>query len=165
MRILLVDDHEIVRKGLRVAARRRARSRGGGRGRHRRRSPSPGRLRLSRRGRPGCSSSRRIRGRGMPGHPLGLPRRQGADADLVRRRGGADVGHPGRGIRLPSEADRLGCPARQPAADRSGRVLDRPGDGGQALLGSARRRPLLRSFARQALRPGAQSPRSDHRGA
>ena len=123
LRLLVVDDHEVVRQGLVALLERRDALPGRRRGRHRR-GGARRRPALSagsrRHGRP---PARRLGHRGLPRDPGRAPGHPGRHADELPRRGGRPRGDRRRRQRLPPQADpgprpRLGPRGRRPRASR-----------------------------------------------
>ena len=152
LRVFLVDDHEIVRSGLRsmleaegdievvgeAGTAAEATTRGVALG------PDVAVLDVRLPDGDGIEVCRELRSR--------LPEAPVPDVDLVRRRRGSLCRHHGRSVRLRAQADPRHRPRRRRASSRAGRVAHRPFDDKAGL-----RPPPRRADARRTARHGSRT--------
>ena len=147
VRVLIADDHGIVRSGLRMLLERQDGHRGDRRGLRRRRGPRHGDPRAPRPGDPRRQDAEADRPAGDARDPRAGARRLGADPLDVRRRALPVRGAEGRRLRLRAEGPGRRRPARGGPRGRARRALPHPRGAAGADQGRARpgRRPRATS--------------------
>ena len=167
LRLLVVDDHEVVRQGLAALLDRRDELPGRRRGRHGRRGDRAG----ARRFQPDLvimdvRLPDGIGHRGVPRDPGRASRDPGRDADQLPGRGGGAVGHRRRRQRLPAQAGpRAATSSRRsrPSAAASRCSTRRSPRRSSSASAASRPAPYTDELA-AAHRPGAEDPAARRRG-